>query len=246
MIQFQQVNKVFAARKKSVQALKDVSFEVRKGEIFGLLGPNGAGKTTALRILSTLLVPTRGKVGVCGYDTQKDSQQVRKRVGFLSSDMSLTGNMTSRETLRFFGELNHLEKGTIENQITNLSQYLGMKDFLDRRMGTYSQGMKQKTLIAIALIHSPDIIVFDEPTNGLDILTARTVLDYLKDLQSQGKTIILSTHVMEVARKMCDRIGIIDHGMLKIIGTLPEILEKTQTDDLEDAFFSIVKEGDAA
>lgn len=246
MVHFESVSKVFASRKKKVEALKGVSFEIRKGEVFGLLGPNGAGKTTALRILSTLLVPSGGSVKVCGFDTQKASQQVRKRIGFLSSEMSLTGNMTSREILRFFGELNHLGKAKIEQQMTLLSQYLGMSEFLDRKMATYSQGMKQKTLIAIALIHSPDIIVFDEPTNGLDILTARTVLDYLKDLQSQGKTIILSTHVMEVARKMCDRIGIIDQGELKVLGTLDHILGQTGTDDLEDAFFKVVKASDAA
>ncbi len=227
-------------KKSSVIALDHVSFEVKKGRIFGLLGPNGAGKTTALRILSTLIRPTQGTVDVMGLDTVKDSQQIRQNLGFLSSDMNLSGNLSARDFLIFFGRLNHIEESQLNSRVGELSKYLEMDQFMDRRVSTYSTGMKQKTLIAIALIHEPDIVIFDEPTNGLDIMTSRIVLNYLKDLKARGKTIILSTHIMTVAQKMCDDMVIINKGKIIAEGTVKEILDKTQKDDLEDAFFELM------
>ncbi|HPF16950.1 MAG TPA: ABC transporter ATP-binding protein [Thermotogota bacterium] len=227
-------------KKNTVTALDHVSFEVKKGRIFGLLGPNGAGKTTALRILSTLIRPTQGNVDVMGFDTVKDSQQIRQNLGFLSSDMNLSGNLSARDFLIFFGRLNHIEESQLQSRVAELSKYLEMDQFLDRRVSTYSTGMKQKTLIAIALIHEPDIVIFDEPTNGLDIMTSRIVLNYLKDLKARGKTIILSTHIMTVAQKMCDDMVIINKGKIIAEGTVKEILEKTQKEDLEDAFFELM------
>lgn len=240
MIRFEDVSKVFKTKKKDVTALDDCSFEVKKGRIFGLLGPNGAGKTTALRILSTLIKPTKGSVDVMGFDTVKDSQKIRQNLGFLSSDMNLAGNLSAREFLNFFGKLNHIASERLKPRVDELSQYLEMDKFMDRRVSTYSTGMKQKTLIAIALIHEPEIVIFDEPTNGLDIMTSRVVLDYLKDLKERGKTIILSTHIMNVAQKMCDDMVIIDRGRLIAKGTVDEILQQTQKDDLEDAFFELM------
>ncbi len=240
MIRFKGVSKIFKAKKNDVTALDDCSFEAKKGRIFGLLGPNGAGKTTALRILSTLIKPTNGSVDVMGLDTVTDSQKIRQNLGFLSSDMNLSGNLSARELLSFFARLNHITPERIEPRIKELSTYLEMGKFMDRRVSTYSTGMKQKTLIAIALIHEPDIVIFDEPTNGLDIMTSRVVLNYLKDLKERGKTIILSTHIMNVAQKMCDDMVIIDRGRLIAKGTVDEILQKTQKDDLEDAFFELM------
>ncbi len=241
MITFNNVNKTFKTKKKTVEAVKDLSFSVNPGEIFGLLGPNGAGKTTSLRMLSTLLKPSSGSIDVYGYDTVNSSKEVRERIGFLSSDMNLTGNLSPREYLKFFGNLNHIDEEKLDRRIEELKGYFEMDKFIDRKVGTFSTGMKQKTLISIALIHDPEVIVFDEPTNGLDIMTARQVLDFLKDLRKKGKTIILSTHIMSVAQKMCDRIAIVHEGRLKEIGTLKYLLEKTGTDELEDAFFNIVE-----
>jgi len=241
MIEFKNVDKSFKTKKTVVQALDQCSFKVNKGEVFGLLGPNGAGKTTSLRILSTLIKPSGGQVSVAGLDPVKDARAIRKKLGFLSSDMNLSGNLSARDLLRFFGRLNHIPESTLEKRIEELSEYLEIKKFMDRNVSTYSTGMKQKTLIAIALIHEPEILIFDEPTNGLDIITSRLVLEYLKDLQSQGKTIILSTHIMTVAQKMCEHIVIIDKGQIKADGTLNEILEETGKDDLEDAFFDYLE-----
>jgi len=226
--------------KSTVTALDHVSFEIKKGRIFGLLGPNGAGKTTALRILSTLIKPSEGNVDVMGLDTVRDSQKIRQNLGFLSSDMNLSGNLSARDFLFFFGKLNHIDEGKLAQRVNELSQYLEMDKFMNRRVSTYSTGMKQKTLIAIALIHEPDIVIFDEPTNGLDIMTSRVVLNYLKDLKARGKTIILSTHIMTVAQKMCDDMVIINKGKIIAEGTVNDILEKTQKEDLEDAFFELM------
>jgi len=226
--------------KSNVTALDHVSFEIKKGRIFGLLGPNGAGKTTALRILSTLIKPSTGNVDVMGLDTVEDSQKIRQNLGFLSSDMNLSGNLSARDFLFFFGRLNHIDEAKLAHRVNELSQYLEMDKFMNRRVSTYSTGMKQKTLIAIALIHEPDIVIFDEPTNGLDIMTSRVVLNYLKDLKAKGKTIILSTHIMTVAQKMCDDMVIINKGKIIAEGTVNDILEKTQKEDLEDAFFELM------
>jgi len=241
MIEFKNVDKSFKAKKTVVKALDQCSFKVNKGEIFGLLGPNGAGKTTSLRILSTLIKPSGGEVSVGNLNPVKDARAIRKKLGFLSSDMNLSGNLSARDLLTFFGRLNHIPETTLEKRIEGLSTYLEIKKFMDRNVSTYSTGMKQKTLIAIALIHEPEILIFDEPTNGLDIITSRLVLEYLKDLQNQGKTIILSTHIMTVAQKMCEHIVIIDRGRIKADGTLNEILKETGKDDLEDAFFDYLE-----
>jgi len=241
MIKFNGVVKTFKTKKKTVNAVNKISFSVNPGEIFGLLGPNGAGKTTSLRMLSTLLRPTSGDINVYGYDTVKSPKEVRERIGFLSSDMNLTGNFSPREYLKFFGRLNHIEDDKIDKRIEELKDYFEMNEFIDRKVGGFSTGMKQKTLISIALIHDPEVIIFDEPTNGLDIMTARQVLDFLRNLRKNGKTIILSTHIMSVAQKMCDRIAIVHEGQLKELDTLQNILSKTGTDELEDAFFKIVE-----
>jgi len=240
MIEFKGVKKEFKTKKNTVQALKGVSFKVNKGKIFGLLGPNGAGKTTALRTLSTLIKPSAGSVEVMGYDTVKDSQKIRQNIGFLSSDMNLAGTLSAKDFLYFFGRLNHIPEEKLGQRVTELAKYLEMDKFMDRRVSGYSTGMKQKTLIAIALIHEPEIVIFDEPTNGLDIMTSRVVLNYLRDLKERGKTIILSTHIMSVAQKMCDDLVIINKGEILAEGTVADILEKTGREDLEDAFFDLM------
>ncbi|HNS66797.1 MAG TPA: ATP-binding cassette domain-containing protein, partial [Mesotoga infera] len=201
----------------------------------------GAGKTTTLRIIATLLKPDSGKAQVMGFDSVKDATQVRKRIGFLTSDMKLSGNLTPRELLQFFGELNHMQNGDIKKAIREMAEYLDMGEFLDKQVGKLSSGMKQKAAMAVSLIHNPEVIIFDEPTNGLDILTARTVTEFLKDYRRQGKTIIISTHIMAVAEKLCDNVGIIFKGRLVENDSLEGLYGKFNEDNLEDLFFKVAE-----
>ncbi|MGC9322015.1 MAG: ABC transporter ATP-binding protein [Kosmotogaceae bacterium] len=239
MVKVERITKTFESRRKKVLAVDSLSFSAEPKSIFGLLGPNGAGKTTTLRIISTLLKPDSGKTSVMGFDCAIRPTEVRKRIGFLTSDMKLSGNLTPKELLRFYGELNHMRDTDISKRTKELSEYLDMNDFLDKRIGKLSTGMKQKAAIAVSLIHDPEVIIFDEPTNGLDILTARTVTDFLKDYRNQGKTIIISTHIMTVAEKLCNRVGIIFKGRLVEDDTLEGLYEKFGEDNLEDMFFKI-------
>nr|WP_235598494.1 ATP-binding cassette domain-containing protein [Kosmotoga arenicorallina] len=244
LVQLQGVHKYFKGKKGIIKAVDNVSFKAMPGEIFGLLGPNGAGKTTTLRLISTLLKPDSGKVTVFGFDTVKDAKEVRERIGFLTSDMKLTGNLSPRELMYFYGDLNHIEREIVKKRIVELANYLDMNDFLDERVNKLSTGMKQKASIAVSLIHDPQVIVFDEPTKGLDIITARTVTEIIKDFKRQGKTVIISTHVMSVAEKLCDRIGIILKGKLAEIDYLESLYSKYNSEELEDIFFTIAeKEG---
>ncbi len=244
MVSVRNVSKTFSSRKKKVKALDRVSFQAKPGEIFGLLGPNGAGKTTALRIVSTLLKPDEGEVEVNGFSTVRKAYEVRKRIGFLTSDMRLSGNLSSKELIYFFGDLNRVSRETTRKRMKELSDYLEMGDFLERSVDKLSTGMKQKAAIAVSLIHDPEVIVFDEPTNGLDIITSKTVTDFLKDFRKRGKTVIISTHVMAVAEKLCDSVGIILEGKIVENDTLEGMLKRHSTSNLEDVFFSVAeKEG---
>ncbi|HOI34903.1 MAG TPA: ATP-binding cassette domain-containing protein [Mesotoga infera] len=241
MVEISSIEKTFESRKKKVKAVDGVSFKAQPGRIYGLLGPNGAGKTTTLRIIATLLKPDSGKAQVMGFDSVKDATQVRKRIGFLTSDMKLSGNLTPRELLQFFGELNHMQNGDIKKAIREMAEYLDMGEFLDKQVGKLSSGMKQKAAMAVSLIHNPEVIIFDEPTNGLDILTARTVTEFLKDYRRQGKTIIISTHIMAVAEKLCDNVGIIFKGRLVENDSLEGLYGKFNEDNLEDLFFKVAE-----
>ena len=209
MVCVEHVSKTFKNKREKKEVLKDISFTAESGKIFGLLGPNGAGKTTSLRIIATLLKPQTGKVTVCGFDTQRDSRAVRDKIGLLTGDMKLSGNLTPREMLHFFGELNHMSTDAIQQRIASLAADLDMQEFLDRPIEKLSSGMKQKTSIAVSIIHDPEVIIFDEPTSSLDVLSAKVVVDFLHDARSQGKTVLLSTHQMAEAERLCDAIGII-------------------------------------
>ena len=241
MITVEKISKTFKMKKKKVKAVDNISFEVKAGEIFGLLGPNGAGKTTTLRMIATLLKPDNGIIKVNGYDTLKKTKEVRKRIGFLTSGMKLSGNLSPRELLHFFSELNHIPKKISEERMKELEEYLKMEDFMDKRVSKLSTGMKQKVIIAVSLIHDPDVIIFDEPTNGLDIIAGRVVVNFLRDFKKQAKTILISTHIMSEAEKLCDRVGIIFSGKIVEMGNVEEIKNKTNTQNLEDAFFEVAK-----
>lgn len=252
MIEIHNLTKVYKLSKKQMmqmkakhnikEAAKDINLTAREGEIYGLLGPNGAGKTTTLRCVATLLKPTDGEIKVCGYDTRKDPEMVRKNIAFLTNEIKLDPHFTPRYMFQFFGRLHGIDDKTIEERREYLFDYFGIKDFQDKKIEELSTGMKQKASIAVSLVHDPKVIIFDEPTNGLDIVTARSVTDYLRKLKAMGKVVIVSTHIMSEAEKLCDRIGIIINGSKVLDGTLEEILDATHSQDLEDAFFHLYKE----
>ncbi|MBN2795405.1 MAG: ABC transporter ATP-binding protein [Clostridia bacterium] len=255
MVSVKNITKVFKLSKKQMKkdntrtstkvAVKNLSFQAHPGEIFGLLGPNGAGKTTTLRCISTLIKPTEGHVEVMGFDNQQASSEVRSRIAFLTNELKLDEHFTASDTIQYFGELHNMSQEEIHQRRDELFDYFKISEFKNRKIAEFSTGMKQKLSIAVSLIHDPEVVIFDEPTNGLDIITARAVTDYLKELRTQGKVVIVSTHIMNVASKLCDKIGIILDGEMVLTGTLSEILEETKTDELEDAFFKLYagKEG---
>lgn len=236
------LSKRLKSKKKSKLAVDDLSFKVEKGMIYGLLGPNGAGKTTTLRCIATLLKPTTGSVNVCGYDTVKAAQGVRQSIAFLTNDLKLDKHFTPEETLRFFADMYRVSKDDYLSRRNELFETFGITPFADKKISALSQGMMQKVAIAVSLIHDPEVIVFDEPTNGLDIITAKNVTDYLKVLRTKGKVIIVSTHIMAVAEKLCDEISIILNGKIVISGSVEEILNITGEHDLEEAFFNLYHE----
>jgi sodium transport system ATP-binding protein len=213
---------------------------VASGQIYGLLGANGAGKTTTLRMLATLLRPTQGGATVAGFDVVNEAQQVRARVGFLAASTALYGRLTARETLAYFGRLNGISDPDIAARTQRLADDLGMHEFLDRRCDKFSTGMKQKTSIARTLIHDPAVMIFDEPTLGLDIMAARTIVNFVRECRGRGKTVIYSTHIMSEVEKLCDVIGIIHGGRLLAEGTLADLRARYREHDLEEIFVSAV------
>lgn len=242
MIEVNNLRKVFFDKKRSeVKAVNGINFHCRKGEIFGLLGPNGAGKTTTLRILATMLKPTAGEVSVNGYDVLKSAHQVRESIGFLSGETGLYDRFTPRETILFFGRINNLPDEEIKGRMEEIFQVLDMKSFQEVRVDKLSTGMKQKLSIARAIIHNPPILIFDEPTVGLDVITARVVLDYIREFKNQGKCIIFSTHQMLEAERLCDKIAIIHKGEILAAGSLGELQERFQESELEEIFFKLVQ-----
>jgi len=230
---------------KATTAVKDLSFTCAPGEIYGLLGPNGAGKTTTLRCLSTLIKPTSGNVWINGYNVIDNGQVFRSRIGFLTSDMNLDGYFTPAYMLDWFGRLNKMDQSRIDARKRILFRDLQMEDFVQKRIDDLSTGMKQKTAIAISLVHDPEVIIFDEPTNGLDIVTSKSVTDFLAGCAKDGKTVIISTHIMTIAEKLCSRFGILVKGELKEEGTLHDIIGGSSWDNLEDVFFSYILPGEA-
>lgn len=224
------------------RAVDDVSFEVGAGEIFGLLGPNGAGKTTIIRAISTILSYTGGSIEVMGRDNRKNGSEVRRAIGVLTTDIGAYERFTGRENLLYFAELYGLAKGESKKRIDELSELLEMQSFLDKRVGKYSTGMKQKLAIARSVIHDPQVIIFDEPTSGLDVLASQTVRAFMLRAREMGRTVIFSTHQMYDAQKLCDRVLIIHRGRAVAYGSVNELQAKTGAADLEDAFLQLVAE----
>jgi sodium transport system ATP-binding protein len=227
---------------RRIEAVRGISLTVRPGEIYGLLGPNGAGKSTTLRMIAGLMRPDRGRIEVCGVDTAKRPEQARAQVGYLSTDLGVYGRFTPRELLRLFGEFQGLEAGVAERRALHLLETLGLAEFADIRMEGFSGGQKQKVSIARALLHDPKVVVFDEPTTGLDVFTARTVLDLLRTLRDEGRSVVVSTHVLPMVEAICDRVGILFSGALHGDAPPREILAGRGAASLDEVFFQLAAE----
>jgi sodium transport system ATP-binding protein len=235
--------KTFKDKKRGeIQAVDNVSFDCKAGEVFGLLGPNGAGKTTTLRLLSTSLRPTSGTATICGTDVKDQPEKVRSLIGFLSGNTGLYGRLTAREMVAYFGRLYGMQDADIATRIEQLFAMLDMHDFADARNDKLSTGMKQKVSIARSVVHDPPVMVFDEPTTGLDVMSSRTIVDFIRKCRDDNKCVIFSTHIMSEATRLCDRVAIIHNGRIYAGGTPEDLLRQTGLDNLEDAFIKIVGE----
>lgn len=225
----------------SLTAVNNLNLEIENGEIFGFLGPNGAGKTTTIKLLSGLLKPTSGTAKILGFDIQVNPIEAKSYIGLIPDDPNIYEKLTGREFLRFMGNIFKVENTVIVKKTTELLKIFDLQDRADELIQVYSHGMKQKIAIAGALIHSPKIIIFDEPTIGLDPKSARTIKDILKYRAESGDCIFMSTHILEIAERMCDRIGIINNGNLIAVGNMDELrhLSKSGKYNLEEIFLEL-------
>lgn len=227
-------------RFKEIEALKDVNFDVPRGEVLGLLGENGAGKTTTLRILATMLKPTKGTAILNGNDILNNQQAVRKEIGILfGSEMGLYDRLTAKENIVYYAKLNDMDKAKIEERIDYLVDVLDMGEYIDRRVGKFSKGMKQKTAIARSIVHNPPIMLFDEPTAGLDVTAVRIIHNFINECRKEGKTVVFSSHSMTEVEKLCERIAIIHKGVIVETGSI-ESLKTKYNKNLEDLFVELV------
>jgi sodium transport system ATP-binding protein len=236
MIEVDNLAKHFGA----LRAVNGVSFEARDGEVMGLLGPNGAGKTTILRMLATILRPTSGTATVDGHDLRHAPEKVRAAIGVLPENWGLYGRLTAREHLRFFGRLYGMDETSLERRITELIALLEMGEYADRRCDPFSKGMKQKVALGRALIHNPRTMLLDEPTAGLDVMSVRGVRDLIRRFRDEGRCVLFSTHILDEAERLCDRIAIIHRGQIVGAGAPQELLQQTGQATLEEAFVRLV------
>jgi len=241
MIVVDKLTKSFSdLRRGLVHAVSDLSFEAYPGEIFGLLGPNGAGKTTAMRILCTVLRPTSGTARVAGYDIVTQAAEVRRNIGFMSMNTAIYDRMSAWEMVEYFARLYGMEGEALRDRMEDLFTTLQMNDFRDVLGAKMSTGMRQKVSIARAIVHDPPVLIFDEPTAGLDVLVARSVMLTIERLRSLGKCVLFSTHIMREVERLCDRVAIVSQGRLQACGTLADLRERYREDDLEELFFQLV------
>jgi sodium transport system ATP-binding protein len=241
-VETRNLEKIFHDRQRGgVRAVDDVSFSCSQGELFGLLGPNGAGKTTTLRILATILRPTKGTAVIMGNDILEKPEEARASLGFHTGNTALYPKLTPRETLEFFSRINHYPPERIGDRVKELIELFKMKDFADTRCEKLSTGMKQKVSIARTVAHDPPVLIFDEPTVGLDVIAALEMHEFILNLKRQGRCVVFSTHIMSEAQKLCDRIGIIHNGKILAIGSLEELRQLTGKHYLEDIFVHLVR-----
>jgi sodium transport system ATP-binding protein len=228
----------------TLMAVSEVSFTCQPGRVFTLLGPNGAGKTTTLRILATMLKPSSGSAKVAGFDTVKEPEKVRGKIGFLTGSTALYERLTPNEIIKYYANLHGLSKDIFEERKKKLFDLLDIHGFANRRIGKLSSGMKQKVSIARTMIHDPEVVIFDEPTVGLDVITARNIIQLIRNCKEDGKTVIFSTHIMGEVNLLSDDLAIIHKGKLLFNDTFERFLDQMQSKSVEDEFIRIVG-GDA-
>lgn len=261
MIEVRRLSKSFRERRKKARnlrgllqkleggrkffAVRDVSFRAEDGNILGLLGPNGAGKTTLLRMLSTALKPSNGTASFDGVDLVENPLKVRKKIGFLSDNTGLYGRLTAREMIKYYGKLHGLDSAGIHKRMDELFNVLEMTDFVDKRNDLLSSGMKQKVSIARTLIHEPDIIMFDEPTTGLDVAAAEAILKFIESCKNQGKTVIFCTHHMHEVDRLCDRVVVLHKGRLCFDGSVEQMRSVTGHSFMDKAFLALINSAEA-
>lgn len=241
MISVQNLKKTFHDKKRgAIHAVDGVTFQVKAGEIYGLLGLNGAGKTTTMRMLATMLRPDEGTILINGKDASTHPEEVRAQIGFLTGSTGLYLRLTPREIIYYFGRLSGLSDSLIKDRARDLIERLDLHEFVDRRVDKLSSGQKQRASIARTLVHDPPVLILDEPTIGLDVITSRAIVEFIAEAKRRGKAVILSTHVMHEAAKLCNRIGIIHAGRVRSEGTLEEFRRQTGKNDLDDIFVAAI------
>jgi len=236
MIKVSNLHKSFG----KVKAVRGISFEVHDGEITGLLGPNGAGKTTTLRMLYSLLPPDEGEIRIDGLDPTKDAMAIKRTLGVVPDSRGLYTRMSARENIAYYGKLHGMTNKDIDSRVEELVETLDMEDFIERRTEGFSQGQRVKVAIARAMVHNPQTVLLDEPSNGLDVMSTRALRRYILGLKERGHSIILSTHIMQEVAALCDRIIIIAGGLIAADGTADELLQKSGCETLEDAFVQLI------
>lgn len=248
MLKAEHLVKVFEKNEKhnkkvSFRAVDDISLQIRQGEIVGIIGPNGAGKTTLLRMLGKLMKPTSGEVVFeDGALIVEDELEIKRRIGYLSGNTRLYGRLSTRELLDIMGNIYGMEKADIERKIDEISEILGLSSFIDNRIERLSTGQTQRASISRCLIHSPKVYIFDEPTLGLDIVSSNAIIEFMQKERERGKTVIYSTHYMEEAELLCDRIIMMNHGRIMKEGTVEELKRDTRGRNLREIFMHLIKE----
>ncbi|MES1046097.1 ATP-binding cassette domain-containing protein [Heyndrickxia oleronia] len=247
MIEINNVSRTFKEKKQEIHAVQNVSFTIPTGEVVGLLGENGAGKTTLLRMIATILEPTKGEIIIDGKNTSQQTMEIKRKIGVLfGSETGLYDRLTAKENLQYFAKLYGLSKHESNVRIENLAKRFGMKEYLDRKVGGVSKGMRQKVAIARTLIHNPDVILLDEPTTGLDITSANMFRELIHHLRKEGKTIVFSSHIMEEVEQLCQTIVMIHKGNLIYHGSLQELYQQEETENLNYIFMSRIVRGETA
>ena len=250
MIEVENISKLFSLNKKqkkelqtnrsSLAAVNDVSFKCVPGRVFSLLGPNGAGKTTLLRMIATILTPSIGDIKVCGESVISNSKYVRSKIGFLTGSTNLYERLTPAEIVNYFAQLHGMDKKKTEERKNMLFDKLQINEFSKKRIGQLSTGMKQKVSIARSMIHDPDVVIFDEPTAGLDVITANSIIELIKQCKSEGKTVIFSSHIMSEVELLCDDLAIISKGQLIFLSTMDDFRKQSEGMSLTEAFIESV------
>lgn len=249
MIEVSQVHKVYPSGKRvkrggkgeDVHAVNEVSFECKPGRVFALLGPNGSGKTTMLRMISTMMLPTKGTLKVAGLDTASEADEIRKTLGFLTGSAGLHEKLSASESLDFFGRLHGIKGEGLRRRKQFLVERFELGDFINRATGKLSMGQKQRVMLARTLIHDPEVVIFDEATTGLDVLAAKGLIEVIRDCREEGKTVLFSTHIMGEVAMLADDVSILHEGRQIYSGTMDELKSQQESDSLEDEFIKLLE-----